>query len=85
MQAQFLRDVHVHYNVSGPISCFKKIENPCSILPGPQQRRTLHRCVAKIKFSLPNFLVRSSIEPYATGSPFSHFRVRNSEELYAAV
>ena len=81
MQAQSLRDVHVNYNVRGPISCFKKIENPCSILPGPQQ----YRCVANIKFLLSNFLVRSSIEPYAAASPFSHFQVCSSEELYAAV
>ena len=62
----------------------KKIENPCSILFGLQQRSTLSRYVAIIKFLLTNFLVRNSVEPYAIASPFSHLRVCSNEELYAA-
>ena len=59
----------------------KKIENPCSILSGPQQRRVLCRCVANINFLLSNFLVRSNVEPYGAASPFFHLRVRSSEDL----
>ena len=65
MQAQSLRDFHVHSSVRGLNSCFKKKKKPFSIISGTQQRRTLRYCLASIAFFLGYmFLVRSGVAPY---------------------
>ena len=47
MGTSTVRDVHVHYNVRGPNSRFKKKRKTRTILTGMPRRSSLHRCVGK--------------------------------------
>ena len=55
VQAQFLRDVHVHYSVRWPNSCFKKKRKTGTILSGMPRRSSLRCCVGKQIFSYSAF------------------------------
>ena len=68
MQSQSLRDVHVHYSVRGPNSCFKRRKTR-TILSDTLRRSSLCRYVGEKNFFVSSFRVRSSVELYAVAKP----------------